>query len=162
MQDLPEYEVTRVDAGDDLAQLVEDIRRGTWDEANDVRGVDVESLRIYLERQDTRFVVCRSTRNEPGALFGFASSRVELKPYGNERWLYVDEVDVCADRRREGVGTALMHKLFQLAEQAGCSEVWLATEPDNIPANGLYRSLHADESATVVGYVWRLEPRRQT
>ena len=76
---------------------------------------------------------------------------------GKERWLYVDEVDVCADQRQKGAGKAIMEKLIALAETADCEEVWLGTEADNLAANALYRSLDPDDIGEVVGYTFEME-----
>ena len=80
-----------------------------------------------------------------------------MKPYEYALWLYVDEVDVCADQRQRGAGKALMTKLLEIAEASGCEEVWLGTEADNQPANALYRALNPDDVAAVVGYTFETD-----
>jgi len=45
-----------------------------------------------------------------------------------------------------------MRKFFELADAAGCFEVWLGTEPDNTSAKALYNSLSPDEVAEFVGF----------
>ena len=149
--------LTTITPPDDLQRLVTEINEAAWDDGNEMAEYDVESLTAYLERQDTVFVVCHAVTDEGRVLMGFASARVELKPYGGERWLYVDEVDVCADQRQRGVGSALMRRLFKIAEASGCQEVWLATEVDNDAANALYRSLEPDDVAEVVGYTYEAD-----
>lgn len=147
---------TRVGAGDDLDQLVEDINRAAWDDANALSTYRVQSLIAYLERQDTVFVVCYRMSSTERTLLGFASARLEIKPYDEERWLYVDEVDVCANHRNVGVGKAIMQKLLEIARTAGCNEAWLGTEAENHAANGLYKSLDPEEVEKVIGYTYRL------
>jgi len=148
--------VVVITQADDLQKLAQDINDATWDEANEISEYDGSALLAYLDRQDTLFVACyeEDVRN---TLLGIASGRFEIKPYAHERWLYVDEVDVCADHRQKGVGKAIMQKLIKLAEEADCEEVWLATEVDNQPANALYLSLEPDDVASVVGYTYELE-----
>ena len=141
---------------DNLQQLVDEINRAAWDHANEISEYDVVALSAYLERQDTLFVSCHDVTDDGRTLLGMASARAELKPYGNERWLYVDEVDVCADQRRRGAGKAIMRKLLELAEEAGCNEVWLGTEEDNHAANALYQSLDPDDVTQVIGYTYEI------
>ena len=141
---------------DNLQQLVDEINRAAWDHANEISEYDVVALSAYLERQDMVFVACHDVTDDGRTLLGMASARVELKPYGNERWLYVDEVDVCADQRRKGAGKAIMRKLIDLAEEAGCNEVWLGTEKDNLAANALYQSLDPDDVTQVIGYTYEI------
>ncbi|MFK7963831.1 MAG: GNAT family N-acetyltransferase [Burkholderiaceae bacterium] len=146
-----------ITADDDLGQLADDINGASWDEVNDFVSYSAESLVSYLKRQDTVLLVCYETTGSNKQLLGLASARIQIKPYANEQWLYVDEVDVCADQRRKGVGKAMMARLVQIAREAGCHEVWLGTETDNVPANALYSSLNPDESELFIGYAYSLE-----
>lgn len=138
---------------DDLAGLIQRINDASWDDANDISGYTIGSLKAYLQRPDTVFVACH---HSDGSLLGIASARIEVKPYAQSPWLYVDEVDVCVDKRRRGAGKLLMQALIQIATERGCSELWLGTEVDNLPANALYRSLGPVDVASVVGYTYRL------
>jgi len=151
------FNLVRVTAQDNLSKLVDDINRASWDQANEMSSYDVSDLQFYLDRQDTIFVVCYDSSLEQGKLLGMASSRLEVKPYGQERWLYVDELDVCADERRRGVGKFIMQKLIELAEEQGCEELWLGAEADNQPANSLYRSLDPDDVSNVMGYTYETD-----
>ncbi|MBP7686301.1 MAG: GNAT family N-acetyltransferase [Thermoflexales bacterium] len=145
-----------VTLGDNLQQLVDEINQASWDAANEISEYDVAALSTYLERPDTVFVACHEVTDDGRTLLGMASARVELKPSGNERWLYVDEVDVCADQRRRGAGKAIMRKLIELAQEAGCKEVWLGAEQDNHAANALYQSLDPADVTHVIGYTYEI------
>lgn len=145
----------------DLDTLASEINAACWDEANDLADFDAKSLRRYLEREDTLFVSCHADpENKDNAgtrtLMGFASARIQIKPYENEKWLYIDEVDVCVDQRKKGAGSAIMEKLIELARNADCDEVWLGTEPDNDAANALYRSLAPADIEHFIGYTFKL------
>jgi ribosomal protein S18 acetylase RimI-like enzyme len=153
----PVMEVIEITTTDDLETLVSQINQATWDEANDVSEYEADALLVYLKRQDTIFVVCRDNSADNSIFMGMASCRIEYKPYDNERWLYVDEVDVCADQRQKGAGKLIMQKLIEIAEKSGCDELWLATEKDNFPANALYRSLDPDDISDVVGYTYETD-----
>jgi ribosomal protein S18 acetylase RimI-like enzyme len=141
---------------DDLRKLVKEINCAVWDDANEMSEYDAEALAEYLDCQDTIFLACYEVVEGVETLVGIASSRLETKPYGRERWLYVDEVDVCADQRRKGAGKTMMKKFLAIAEAAECEEVWLGTEVDNRAANALYRSLNPDDVAQVVGYTYEM------
>ena len=148
--------VNIISASDNLNKIVNEINRASWDSANEMSMYDVESLSIYLERQDTLFVTCHDISTDPPTLLGIASSRIEMKPYGKELWLYVDEVDVCSDQRRKGAGKAIMQKLIEIAHEKRCKEVWLGAEIKNSAANALYLSLDPDEVSQVVGYTFEI------
>jgi ribosomal protein S18 acetylase RimI-like enzyme len=149
-------DVNIITPSDDLSKLVHEINHALWDSANEMSVYDVESLSTYLERQDTLFVTCHDIASDPPTLLGIASSRIEIKPYGKELWLYVDEVDVCSDQRRKGAGKAMMQKLIEIANEKGCEEVWLGAEVENMAANALYRSLKPATVSRVVGYTFEI------
>jgi len=146
-----------VNLDDDLDRLVTEINQAHWDDANDMCSYDVPSLVSYLQQQDSLFVCCYDETPTGRVLLGIASCRFQLKPYDHEKWLYIDEVDVCADQRKRGAGAAIMKKLIELAEEANCIEVWLGTEVENVAANALYTSLKPDEVAQFVGYTYELD-----
>jgi ribosomal protein S18 acetylase RimI-like enzyme len=137
-------DVNILTSSDDLSKIVHEINHASWDSANEMSVYDVESLSTYLERKDTLFVTCHDISSDPPTLLGIASSRIEIKPYGKELWLYVDEVDVCSDQRQKGAGKAIMQKLIEIASERACKEVWLGAEVENIAANALYLSLKPD------------------
>jgi ribosomal protein S18 acetylase RimI-like enzyme len=149
-------DVNIITPSDDLSKIVHEINHASWDRANEMSVYDVESLLTYLERQDTLFVICHDISSDPPTLLGIASSRIEIKPYGRELWLYVDEVDVCSDQRRKGAGKAIMQKLIEIAIEKRCEEVWLGAEVENMAANALYLSLEPDEVSQVVGYTFEI------
>ena len=149
-------DVKIITPADDLSKVVHEINHASWDSANEMSVYEVESLSTYLERQDTLFVTCHDISSDPPTLLGIASSRIEMKPYGKELWLYVDEVDVCSDQRRKGAGKAIMQKLIEVAYEKGCEEVWLGAEVDNMAANALYLSLKPATVSRVVGYTFEI------
>ena len=141
---------------DDLEQVVDEINSASWDDANEMSKYCAESLSNYLDHQGTLFVACHEVGERGRTLLGMAAARLEVKPNGGKRWLYVDEVDVCADQRRKGAGRSIMQKLINIAEEAECEEVWLGAEASNQGANALYRSLEPDEVTQVVGYTYEV------
>ena len=156
-EDTPRFELSEISLADDLDALARDINACAWDEGNQMSVYDAASLELYLNHQDTLLVTCHRVEATGRTLAGFASGRFQIKPYDGERWLYVDEVDVCADQRQKGAGATLMQKFIAIAEYHGCEEVWLGTEVDNDAANALYRSLDPDDEAEVVGYTWETD-----
>jgi aminoglycoside 6'-N-acetyltransferase I len=72
--------------------------------------------------------------------------------------LYLDEVGVTPVMQRKGIGRALVESMLGIGSELGCGEAWVGTEPDNLPARGLYESLDLarDETETFVMYAYRL------
>jgi ribosomal protein S18 acetylase RimI-like enzyme len=57
---------------------------------------------------------------------------------GTEMFLY--ELGVDENHRRQGVGTGLVSALAALARQRGCYGMWVLTDDDNAAATATYRS----------------------
>lgn len=70
---------------------------------------------------------------------GFVTG-VEMVHPDKGREMCVYELGTREDRRREGVATALLAALRDVATELGCYGLWVATEPDNEPAIATYRS----------------------
>lgn len=148
------FAVKVISGEDHLAQLVAQINSADWDEGTEFEAYDVASLRAYLEKQDTIFLACYQLNTNTMA--GMASARIQQKPYDHSKWLYIDEVDTCVDFRQQGVGTALMQKLLQIADDNDCDEVWLGAEKSNHVANRFYESLQPTAIEAVIGYTFEL------
>ena len=149
-------DIKAVSLNDDLNKIVSEINAASWDKSNEISEYTVSALRAYLSRQDTVFLACYQSSENP-TLLGIASSRIEIKPYDQVRWLYVDEVDVCADQRQKGVGKFIMQRLIEIAKDNGCEEVWLGAEATNFSANALYQSLGPDDISKVIGYTYETD-----
>jgi aminoglycoside 6'-N-acetyltransferase I len=83
---------------------------------------------------------------------GFASGTVFLHP-DKAPSMFVNEVGVRDEWQRQGIGKAVTERLFAVARERGCEGIWLGTEPDNVPALALYRSMGGEE-AVFVGFGW--------
>ena len=147
----------RVTATHDLQKLVADINAAVWDDANEMCAYDAEDLAAYIARPDTIFVACYEYHDQDSLFLGMGSGRLEMKPYDQDFWVYVDEIDVRVDQRQKGAGRALMQAFFAIAEEHDCEEIWLGTEVDNKAANALYKSLSPDDVEQFVGYTWELD-----
>ena len=75
-------------------------------------------------------------------------------PDGRPTELYVDEVAVTPARQRERIARRMLEAMLALGREQGCQEMWVGTEPDNVAARALYKSLAAD-GETFVMYVRR-------
>ncbi|HET9517982.1 MAG TPA: GNAT family N-acetyltransferase, partial [Actinoplanes sp.] len=58
--------------------------------------------------------------------------------------------------RRQGVATALIARLAELARERGCYGMWVGTELDNAAALATYRRAGADDEAPFVLLSWDL------
>lgn len=143
--------IKRVSAQDDLNKIISDIQKAKWVEASEISPEDYsfEHLISFLSNIESVFVVAYCNKQ----FAGMASAKLLNKPNG-DIWLYIDEVDVCEDKQRQGVGKELITYLLKFAQESDCDEVWIGTEVDNIPANALYNSLNPSEIQKCIGYTY--------
>ena len=67
--------------------------------------------------------------------------------------IFLNEIGTGDDWRRQGIAESLMQALFKRADEAGIDEIWLGTEPDNLPARGLYKKHSAKEEDAIIYYL---------
>lgn len=86
-----------------------------------------------------------------GGPIGFVTGVEMVHPdKGTEMCVY--ELGTREDRRREGVATALLQALTELASECGCYGMWVATEPGNDAAIVTYRRAGFAGPAPVVHF----------
>jgi ribosomal protein S18 acetylase RimI-like enzyme len=111
--------------------------------------VDPAQLAVFLADPGNEMVIAMVAHK----VVGMASGVVLLHPDKAPAFL-VAEIGVSKDMRRQGIGTALLRRLLQLARARGCRGIWLATEADNTAARALYGKLAARETPDVVVCDW--------
>ncbi len=80
---------------------------------------------------------------EAGEAVGFVLAHELLRRHGDPAQLFVYELGVDENWRRQGIGTALWRALGQLARERGLTGGFLLTNESNEPAMRLYESLGA-------------------
>jgi len=71
---------------------------------------------------------------------GFVLAHELPRRHGDRANLFVYELDVVVSHRRRRIASALLARLAELARGRGIRVGFVLTEPDNEPANALYRS----------------------
>jgi aminoglycoside 6'-N-acetyltransferase I len=111
--------------------------------------VDPDQARAFLADPGHLIVVATCGKE----VVGFASGTMLLHP-DKPPSFFVNEVGVREEWQRQGIGRAVCERLFAEARARGCTGgIWLATEPDNLPALALYRAMAGDEDR-IVGFAW--------
>jgi aminoglycoside 3-N-acetyltransferase I len=72
---------------------------------------------------------------------GFVLAHELPRRHGDPAKLLVYEVDVAESHQRRGIASALLARLDELARERGIRSGFVLAEPDNGPANALYRSV---------------------
>lgn len=100
--------------------------------------------------QDPGHVMVAAVEN--GDILSFASGTVLLHP-DKAPGFFINEVGTRKSHRRQGLARAVTEALIAHARDRGCDGIWLGTEPDNVVALALYRSLKGEEQV-FVGFGW--------
>ncbi|MBG6238298.1 GNAT superfamily N-acetyltransferase [Mycetocola sp. CAN_C7] len=80
-------------------------------------------------------------QNDDGALVGLAHYRTFARPLAGGTGLYLDDLFVNADDRGNGIGTALIGRVTEIAASQHAGIVRWVTAPDNDEAQVLYDKL---------------------
>ena len=79
-------------------------------------------------------------------LVGFVSAVIYLHPDKPAPELWINEIGVAPTHQRQGIGKALLQTMLDIARQSGCTEAWVLTERDNLPAMAMYTSAGGAEA----------------
>jgi ribosomal protein S18 acetylase RimI-like enzyme len=74
---------------------------------------------------------------------------------GTEMFLYELAVDPAS--QGQGVGTALVRALAELAKERGCYGMWVLTDADNLPAMGAYRAAGGTDPTLTTMLTWTFD-----
>jgi ribosomal protein S18 acetylase RimI-like enzyme len=137
--------VQRLGAGD-AGEVVR--AAGLFDEPNDVAAVQA-----YL--CDDRNVVFMAYDGDQPVGFLRGTALDQLKSQHKQMFLY--EIAVEERHRRLGIGAGLIESLVRYCRERNFEEIFVLTDPDNLPAVRLYTSTGAiTETAGDRMYVYRL------
>jgi ribosomal protein S18 acetylase RimI-like enzyme len=85
---------------------------------------------------------------------GFVSGVEVTHPdKGTEMFLY--ELAVDEAHRRQGIGTALVEAIRDLARERGCYGMWVLTDDDNAAAGATYRKAGGEVESQPLMFLWR-------
>ena len=94
------------------------------------------SAREFLADPSHRLVVAL----DHDVVVGFVSAVIYLHPDKPAPELWINEVGVAPTHQRQGIGKRLMQTVLEEAKRSGCTEAWVLTERDNLPAMAMYTS----------------------
>jgi aminoglycoside 6'-N-acetyltransferase I len=134
-------EIVRI--GPAQARLLERVADDVFDEA-----IDPARVAAYLAEPNHLMVLAVSG----GEVIGQARGMVHRHP-DLPTELYIDNLGVAEDRRREGIATRMLDDLVAWGREQGCEEAWVGTEVDNVPARTLYER-RGSEAETFVPYFY--------
>lgn len=71
---------------------------------------------------------------------GFVSAVIYIHPDKPAPELWINEIGVAPTHQRQGIGKRLLQGMLEEAKRSGCTEAWVLTERENLPAMAMYRS----------------------
>jgi ribosomal protein S18 acetylase RimI-like enzyme len=122
----------RVLGADDSAVL-DRVAEGVFDNAVDPRW----AREFFADRRHHLAVAL-----EDGVVVGMVSAIDYVHP-DKAPQLWINEVGVATAHRRRGIARQLLLAILEHGRMLGCTEAWLGTEDDNVPARRLYESAGA-------------------
>jgi aminoglycoside 6'-N-acetyltransferase I len=141
-------ETTIVRVGPAEAGLLERVALDVFDE-----DIDPGRLAAYLADPGHLMVLAVTDGPEGDRqVVGQARGMIHRHP-DQPTELYIDNLGVTPDRRRERLATRMLDELVAWGVELGCEEAWVGTEADNEPARALYAKRGA-EAETFVMYFY--------
>lgn len=96
--------------------------------------VDVDYMRKFLSMESNYLVVAYEGETPLGYVLGYRLPRFDR----DRSMLYIHDVAVAANRRREGIGRMLINMTSKLCREDGLVKMFLITGKKNMPAMKLY------------------------
>lgn len=112
--------------------------------------VHPQRLKAYLAEPGHLMIVALAD----GEMIGQVAAVIHRHP-DKPAELYIDEVGVTPAWQRRGVARQMLEAMFAHGKALGCEEVWVGTEPDNLPARLLYER-YCGPAETFLLYAGRL------
>ena len=100
--------------------------------------LDPAQVWAYLATRINELVVAL----DAGEVVGFACGTAVMYPNAPTGFM-VSSVVVHPDARRQGIGTRLLSRLMELAEDRGCAHIWARASDENTSFHALAKSLGA-------------------
>lgn len=110
--------------------------------------VDPAQARAFLASPLNVMMLACDGREAVGMISGTVLLHPDKPPA-----MFINELGTRESHQGRQIATGLMRAMFALARARGCQGIWLATEPDNAAAMGLYRKLDGEEMA-LTGFAW--------
>ncbi|HEY0650745.1 GNAT family N-acetyltransferase [Phenylobacterium sp.] len=110
--------------------------------------IDPKKLAAYLAEPGHLMVLAVAA----GEVVGQARGMVQRHP-DKPTELYIDNLGVAPERRRERIATRLLDELVVWGKAKGCEAAWVGTEVDNEAARALYEA-RGSEAETFVLYFY--------
>ncbi len=112
------------------------------------RDLDAVAPDLFLDDPRTHAFVALDGDGVIGWCYGYEL----LRPEG--RWMmFMQQIDVIPERRREGVGRVLLDTFVALARSKGHQKMWLYTDAGNEAARRLYEGAGGDPTEKL-GFWW--------
>ncbi len=113
-----------------------------------------EFIQMRIENEESVIFVAINEEGESGGFTQLYPSfcSVELKPI-----LYLYDLYVAPQFRRQGVGKALMQRATQYAEQINADRLTLETATDNLSAQALYESIGYERDTEFYTYHFEIK-----
>lgn len=96
--------------------------------------LDHESAALFLANERNHLLVAFEGDQPVGMLLAHELDR----RHADERKMLLYEIDVREDRRRRGIGRALMQSLAEVCRSRGYTQAWVLTDDENPTATAFY------------------------
>ena len=123
--------------GPDDADILKDVAENVFDDP-----IVMSAAQEFLIDPRDRLVVALDDK----VVVGFVSAVIYVHPDKPSPELWINEIGVTPTQQRQGIGKALLRHLLANAKKSGCTEAWVLTDRENVPAMAMYKSIGGVET----------------
>lgn len=126
-------------AGRDVEGLQHLIAAMNREQGDPADGLPASAVERDLIGQDSNIVFIAAADND--TLAGYVTAHRTYETAHAEHGLYVGDLFVAPEHRRQGVARALLAAMARHGHVTGARHLWLTAKPDNTAAHTFYRRL---------------------
>lgn len=118
---------------------------------SEAASMDSAGMQAWLSRSSNILIAATADGIPVGFALGYLLDRVDER----RTMLFFYEIEVAAPYRKRGIGRHLVEVMKTVAREESVLKMWVQTEPGDIAARALYRSMGGVENASSdLLYVW--------
>jgi GNAT superfamily N-acetyltransferase len=116
----------------------------------DARGIGEQGMRRFLASPRNIFVAATDGAQPVGYAVAYELARIDRRA----SMILLYEIAVAETRRRQGIGTAILGCLKNIARQRCTIKMWVLADEGNLAADRLYTSAGARRQGANLLYEW--------
>ncbi|UCZ53454.1 GNAT family N-acetyltransferase [Bacillus shivajii] len=101
------------------------------------RNASIPQIELFLSGKNNYLLTYEDKHKLVGFAYGYELQRFD----GRKNMMYMHQVEVLPEHRKQGIGKKLMKSFIEICKQNDCERLFLITNKSNVPAVTLYNGV---------------------